>query len=350
MPPEPKPQNPEDREYSPEGNVDESTGEVGTDPQCKPIFDPSVARMKRGETYNRWQPGGRDGYKGKIMPPTGQTRISLRDIEMQPEPGSDMHKFSGKMDLKISSVTPTAVFMPSDETYFTDYNTSDGSDVKFLADNVNNVYVKALIGSEHSVTLNYTVWCKWSPDIDNLLYYKRDWDNGMTLQDLYNAGKSINYDFNKSLATEFRKNVPELLRVINAEYFEDMITILDKMASPGYILDDNDSIAKELAAVRSKYNYKRTMEILCGYMTSFGCGKIPIGKSDMVMACVRSREGACRHRALAFFIVGATIGIPVNYCCSDCHAYIEVYFPNVKRWIGIDLGGCSPPQPEPKTW
>jgi hypothetical protein len=91
-------------------------------------------------------------------------------------------------------------------------------------------------------------------------------------------------------------------------------------------------------------NFQRTMEVLAGYMTSFGCGVIPRG--DMVTACIDSREGACRHRALAFMVCASVMGIPTRYCCSDCHAYVEVFFPNIKRWVGIDLGGCSPPQPE----
>jgi hypothetical protein len=299
--------------------------------------------MKRGETYDRLMPGGGDGYICKIT----EFNARLRVVKVRPEPHGalNMHKFEGRTDVVISPDAPTALYMPTEEIYISGYRTSDDSGVEFMADGLNNVYVKALSGSvERSIMLEYTVWCKWSDAVDHLEYYHRDYDVNMNLQLAAEHGRDIGYRFNDSLPILFRKGVPGLLRRIDADYFGDMIKILKGMSSPGFVTDERSPVGKQLMETRQRYDFRKTMEILIGYMSGFGCGIIP--KGDMVVACVDSMEGACRHRALAFFTIAVVLGIPVRYCCSDCHAYPEVYFGNVKRWVGIDLGGCPPPQPK----
>jgi hypothetical protein len=343
MPSEPGPEDPEDRAYSPERNVEDGgEGSTGSDPQCKPIFNPSVARMKRGETFDQWREGGQEGYEGVITDPNA-VEITLQTV---PDGSLNMHKFEGKTDIKISSGGKTPLYMPSVETYITEYSISDGSNVKFYKDGLNNVYVKAQSGGRRSVTLEYTVWCKWSDRISNLEYYYQEYDDDMTLYDAYTISKDAGYPFNKTLVTAFRRKVPRLLGIIDNDFFKDLIDALKPMSSPGLILDENEPKTKKLITAMKNTSFKRAVQILAGYMLSFGCGHIP-EDGDMVVDCIESREGACRHRALTFFVCGTVIGIPTRYCCSDCHAYPEVYFGNLKRWVGMDLGGCSPTPPKP---
>ena len=340
--PNPGPENPEDRNYSPEKNVDGSGGGTGSDPPCTPFFRPSVARMKRCETYNMIIPGGRDGYDMYISPPEIK---KMKELDTRPEPKDPKNyvRFEGEVTLDLSDSIPTALFMPTVETHISDYELSDGGKVMFLVDGLDNVYVQALSGGyREGVTIKYTVWCKHSTYIDNLLYYYQDYDDKATLQDAYDWGVSVGHDYENALSSQFRRLVPDVLEVINPEYFKDMIDTLRDMPVPGMALDDKDD---RMDRIRPKYNFKRVVEIIAGYTMSFGCSDIP--KGDMVLASVKAREGACRHRALVFFVVGTTLGIPNRYCCSDCHAYSEVYFGNIKRWVGMDLGGCSPGKPEP---
>lgn len=346
MPTNPGPEDPDDDSYDPERNVGGGGGGgAGSDPQCKPIFNPSVARMKRGKVYDRWIEGGQEGYDSRIS----RTKRNLSPLDLQsiPDGALGMHKFDGKMDINVSPGKPTRLFMPSNETYISGYTTNDGSFLDFYTDGLAGVYAKSLSGSsKRSITLEYTVWCKWSPDIDNLLYYYQKYDNRTTLFDAYEHGKKIDYDYRSALVTRFRRYVPGLLKIIDDNYFGDMIKVLGNMSSPGLFLDEKERKEKALLKVMKQYKLKKVVQVLAGYMMSFGCADIP-EDGDMVVDCIRSREGSCRHRALAFFVCGVVMGIPIRYCCSDCHAYPETYFGNLKRWVGMDLGGCSPPQPPP---
>lgn len=340
MPQEPEPENPEDRKYNPERNVDESGGGVGSDPMCKPVFEPSVARMKRGETFDVWVPGGQEGYEARIS----HDKLKLRDVTLATPTDINKYKlFKGKVDIGIASGTPTPLYMPSDEVNISEYVCSDGSDLTFRADGLNNVYVQAVTGIKRTVTLNYSVWCLWSGAINNLQYYDQIYNDSYTVQDAYLSASTIDYDFSNVLDSTFRRNVPFGLGVIHDKYFKEFIDILGKMTVPGLPGLDTDKL--ELENVRKKYNFKKVISVIAGHCMSYGCKDIPL-KGDMVLTCIRSREGACRNRALVFYVMATTLGIPTRYCCSDCHAYVEVYFGNTGKWVGMDLGGCSPPQPD----
>lgn len=343
MPSEPGPEDPDEDAYNPERNVDEEGGGVGSDPPCKPIFEPSVARMKRGKVYTMWLPGGADGYEARRSEKYN-SRAGNVELSKAPVVDKNMKKFQGHADIRISPGTPTPLFMPTDEIIITDYNCNDGSEVIFWRNAVNMVYCQAKTGHERPVTLNYTVYATHEPNIGNLRYYYQDYDDGMTVHDSYlsAADPECDFDFTQAVDAAFRRNVPDALKIINEPYFQEFIDTISPMTVPGMPMTDGDKKAME--ATRKKYNFKRFISVLAGHCMSYGCGDIPPG--DMMLACARSREGACRNRAIVFMVVANTLGVPTRYVTSDCHAYVEVYFGNIKRWVGMDLGGCPPPQPK----
>jgi len=342
MPSEPGPEDPDEDKYNPERNVDEDGGGVGTDPPCKPIFEPSVARMKRGKIYTMWVPGGPDGYEARRADKDNKRAETVGMYKGTI--GPNLVKFQGRTDIRVSPGTPTPLFMPTDEVVITDYSCNDGSELVFWRNAVNMVYCQARSGHERPVTLNYTVYVMHESRIGNLRYYYQDYDDSMTVQDAYTSASDpeCGFDFDQCLDASFRRNVPDAMRVINETYFQEFITVLDGMTVPGMPVTDPDRKAMDDA--RKKYNLKRFISVLAGHCMSYGCGDIP--KGDMMLACARSREGACRNRAVVFMVVANTVGIPTRYVTSDCHAYVEVYFGNIKRWVGMDLGGCPPPQPK----
>ena len=336
-----EPKSPEDDSYSPERNVDEAGGTVGSDPQCKPIFNPTVARMKRGKTYEKWKVGGREGYISVSPPNTDLRVLRLRDA---PDSSGEYREFKGKMDVIVSTGGYTRIFMPTEESYIIGYSTTEPDcELEFYTDHLSNTFVRSK-HRKYDVTLQWTVFCKWSKEIGNLLYYYQDYDDDMTLHRLYELSEGY-HNYNDSVVIQFRRLVPGLLRMIDEDYFGDLIDALERSSMPGMLLNRSEPASLAYLGALKKYNFRSTMQKLAGYMMSFGCNNIP-EDGDMVVDCVSSREGSCRNRALAFFVIGNVIGIPTRYCCSDCHAYVEVYFPNVDRWIGMDLGGCPPPQPK----
>ena len=338
MPPVPKPKDPKDRKYKPEGNTGGGGG-VGPDPQCKQVFEPiGQERMKRGETSDMFNPGGPDGYEAGI------TKTDTETIPLRKVPEGDKYQlYTGRMDCEITMSTPTPIFMPDNGTYITAYkDVVKGTDVVFEKDGLDNVYVRAVSGGYRTITLDYSVYCKVQ-DNGQLLYYRQDYDGNMTVFDAYKAGKTIGFNSDKSVHPKFRRNVPKMLEIIDKDYFSELISELSKSPTPGM------GVVASLDGVRMRYNFKDVITKIATYTLRWGCDKIPPSvPGDMLMSCITSRIGSCRHRALAFFIIANTIGIPTRYCASDCHAYVEVWFGNVNRWVGIDLGGCSPPQPEDK--
>ncbi len=81
---------------------------------------------------------------------------------------------------------------------------------------------------------------------------------------------------------------------------------------------------------------------LAAYFRSFGCGDIPSRdvEPDDYLAIALHKNGACRHRAMAFFVTANSLGVPTRYVSNDCHAFVEVFVPE-HGWLRLNLGGCG---------
>jgi len=337
-----QPENPQDRSYEPEGNVqddDPTSGpSVGNDPSCVPIFDPSVARMKRGCGYDRLVAGGKEGYKASIS-------IAKRDIiplEMKPASffeKSDLLKMHGKCKIKVDTNKHTPLYMPTNEINIGEYVSSDGSNITFFRDKLNNVYVRG--DRKSDIQFEYDVYCKWSTAINNLDYYDLKIGDGLTLKDSFDDGIKIGFDFDLCLDDAQRSKVPFILDKIDSEYFKPFI--------------DAYNANKINEDVRKRYPMNRIVRKLSTFFVNYGCAEIPgliysgqrLIRGDMIKNGVwfndkLTKQGSCRHRAFGFFMCANFMGAATRYCVSDCHAYVEIWVPNLQKWIGMDLGGCDP--------
>jgi len=331
-----KPENSDDRSYEPEGNIQDddptSKPSVGNDPSCKQIFDPGVKRMKRGIAYNRLVLGGKEGYQFLIT----KDKSDLHQIELKPElKTSGLLEMKGDCTVQVESTEPTPLFMPTVEVNIGDYMTSDGTRLTFYRDRLNNVYVKSNNSLVNKIKLQYNVYCDYLNG--NLEYYDLKFDAKFNLYDSYKDGQKIKFNFDLALDSVQRKKVSFILKHIDEKFFGE---IIDKG------LDEQ---------IRKNYSYQRVVEKLRLFFYNYGCSNIPgltyskgkLINGDMVLNGVwydgnSIKQGSCRHRAIGFFMCGNYLGIPTRYCCSDCHAYVEIWMPNLQKWRAIDLGGCDP--------
>lgn len=53
-----------------------------------------------------------------------------------------------------------------------------------------------------------------------------------------------------------------------------------------------------------------------------------------------SQVGVCRHRAMAFVVTAAAVGVRARYVHNEAHAFVEVHFSEL-GWRRIDLGGAA---------
>lgn len=130
-----------------------------------------------------------------------------------------------------------------------------------------------------------------------------------------------------------------------------------------YSLSLSNGVIKRISYLPPKllYNRELLLRVVCGYLATFQSGKLEIHNNatddEIDNALIKSRIGACRHRAKLAFKLLNSLGFDVRYIESDIHAFIEVKEDG--KYICIDLGGyptnviendnvLSSPSPEPK--
>lgn len=80
---------------------------------------------------------------------------------------------------------------------------------------------------------------------------------------------------------------------------------------------------------------------LADYFRGFAPGTLPPPPADVSLYehITLARTGVCRHRAQAFVISAAAIGLPARYVHNEAHAFVEVSLDG--GWRRIDLGGAA---------
>jgi hypothetical protein len=294
-------------EYSPEGNVDD-TG-VSSDPPCKTVFSlvstpddtplgSNLDRMKRRAVFTSVKPGRSEPYTLYVS-----WSKYYEDLDVKEAPENFM-VFDGKIELDITGGVFTTVPTPSpksllvSEYSLTDNNTGLAIKSKMQTDELGVWYITALEDIRTTATLAWRVACPllsenyWSPatGLPNYGLPQKQW---------------------------FRDGLDRSMHSLADEMIDHLGIKRGKLG---------DSVVK-----------------LGRYCASFGCGRIPDG--DMVWESFFNKVGACRHRALDFFIVALRRGIACRYVVSDCHAFVELFDPVKNIWIALDLGGCDPGGP-----
>ncbi|MCS6796975.1 MAG: transglutaminase-like domain-containing protein [Myxococcota bacterium] len=99
-------------------------------------------------------------------------------------------------------------------------------------------------------------------------------------------------------------------------------------------------VAAEIG-VRADTPLRTALDRLVAYFRSFVESDEPVPDTgDIYLDIVRSRRGVCRHRAWAFVITAAAVGIRSRFVMNEAHAWVEVELPET-GWIRIDLGGSA---------
>ncbi len=94
--------------------------------------------------------------------------------------------------------------------------------------------------------------------------------------------------------------------------------------------------------VAAKDERAQTLVRLTEWFRGFEPGEPPVASGDALADLVLGRKGVCRHRALGFFVIARSLGIPVHYVMNEAHAFIEVWTPLQSGrggWQRVDLGG-----------
>lgn len=94
--------------------------------------------------------------------------------------------------------------------------------------------------------------------------------------------------------------------------------------------------------VAAKDERAQTLVRLTEWFRGFEPGEPPLASGDPLADLVLGRKGVCRHRALGFFVIARSLGIPVHYVMNEAHAFIEVWTPLQSGrggWQRVDLGG-----------
>lgn len=310
-PPAPKPVVPpdDDDEYTPDGNDDQDG--ISPDPVCETVFTlistpddtplgTNVDRMKRRLVYADIKPPFTMFNAGKRI---------FKTIKPENDPPGNYMVFDGEIKVKLGArnnmpiPAPDSVLLKGFEAV--DVNTGLAVAIIWQYDEIGNWYIRVndLANIGNAVIIKWKVACPLLGD-----HYWLD------VKDL--PAVKLSQKGWKSTALD-----PDL-----EDIADEMAKHLDLTRSDGLV----DVISR-----------------LGKHCASFDCGTIPPG--NMVKETFFNKVGACRHRALDFFIVALRLGIVCRYAVSDCHAWPELFHPKKKVWIALDLGGCDPGGPRNPT-
>jgi predicted NUDIX family NTP pyrophosphohydrolase len=291
-------EDPEDRTYEPEKDTpsgDTPPPNCKPEPPCKKWFHSkrgtsttkSTDRMCRHCGYNELVTGGQDGYKTKIK------NYSSQSVTPTGKSYPIIYRGKGELHLKKGEWTPIPVISMNSE--LVSYSTSDGKDddIEFMKDNMNNHYVRPKSGGKF-IKLAYNI------GEDGDYYYLKSMPSSLTLSDV-----KPHHDA-KAVDSKIKNRIKPLLPKLKLDEKKPLKELITDMAT---------------------------------FFANFDCNSIK--GTDMVVDSIENGRGACRHRALGFYIVANILGIPCHYLTSDCHAFVEVGDGD-GHWWGLDLGGCMP--------
>lgn len=98
----------------------------------------------------------------------------------------------------------------------------------------------------------------------------------------------------------------------------------------------------ETIGVHRGMNERVVLTRLVEWFRGFEARPLPADQrtGDLYVDITRLQSGVCRHRAQAFVITAAALGLPARYVHNEAHAFVEVRLAGT-GWRRVDLGGAS---------
>lgn len=116
---------------------------------------------------------------------------------------------------------------------------------------------------------------------------------------------------------------------------------------PNTVARDGLIFANELGLSR-RSTFREALEILTAHFRSFQESREPPPDTgNIYLDLARGRRGICRHRAYAFVLTAAALGMHARFVHNEAHAWVEVEvpvasnYPRQTRWLRVDLGGAA---------
>lgn len=116
---------------------------------------------------------------------------------------------------------------------------------------------------------------------------------------------------------------------------------------PSPVVRDGLLFAAELGLSRSS-SFREAIEVLTEHFRSFQeSHEPPPDTGNIFLDLARGKRGICRHRAYAFVLTAASLGIHARFVHNEAHAWVEVQvpvaanYPRRVRWLRVDLGGAA---------
>jgi len=121
--------------------------------------------------------------------------------------------------------------------------------------------------------------------------------------------------------------------------FEDIPPNLAPKLPPSMRADANTVLQTIGVGASSSFHSALTRTV--AWFRSFRPGQMPRESGRLYKDLALGKRGICRHRAYAFVVTAHALGIPARYAANEGHAFVEVYVPDGKGWLRVDLGGSA---------
>ena len=120
--------------------------------------------------------------------------------------------------------------------------------------------------------------------------------------------------------------------------FDDTRIDRATLALPPRVQRDANIVATRIGL--PKATRRQTIEALVDYFRGFTeSNEPPTREQGVYLALALSKKGVCRHRAYAFMVTAAGLGIRSRVVLNEAHAWVEVTDGSI--WKRIDLGGAG---------
>lgn len=263
------------------------------------VFNPDVIPFKRMSVFDAIN----DDYTLRV------SRTVLTEIAVGGTHVPSTHdRFFGEVRLQLQPGVDVPLPSVSPDMRILSYEVLPRIKLAFSKDGADNYYVRS---DEPNASGQYhlTFWC----DADSRYFAPSLPSRRYTIEELVN-----------SAPPELRQAVPDRVRL---EAIKTLQGPDFRLASPRYGIDRKTELS---------FAFDR----LVAYFRAFQAGDIKNPSGDIYRDLCDSQAGVCRHRAFAFMVTTATLGIPTRYVQNEAHAFVEVWFPE-RGWQRIDLGGAA---------
>ena len=97
---------------------------------------------------------------------------------------------------------------------------------------------------------------------------------------------------------------------------------------------------RDLQRIKAIKDVRKKIKALSQWCNSFNCSNNAKGTGlELLINIMLTKQGVCKHRSWAFYILCQYFGVPVRIITNDCHSFAEISFDNEKTWHKVELGG-----------